>query len=909
MSTTAMNLELVSVFGMGVATAVTGISVAGLVASRSMKGYHASSAPGNHSNNEVVVSAPQTSASAKAQNNNQIQKVSADEDANNAASKDDLAEMLKAMQAQQQPPVGPGGIPEDASALELFCADLTDEARKGNLDPLVGRHEELRRIVHILCRRCKNNPCLLGEPGVGKTAIIEGLAARLVSGDVPPALKGCKLLELDTSALAAGCAMPGDYEERMKRIVTEICSEENSGKVILFIDDIHQIVPIPPNMVNDGGAILKPALGRGQLRCIGCTSVDKFKKTIEQDPGLERRFQQVAVDEPSTQGALSVLRGLRGRYEEYHNVNMSESALLACVEMGKRYVTGRRLPDKAVDLMDEAAANVGMEVSTKNSEFDVIDRQIAQLTREKFQISERRTRQMRLLGGPQSAAGATKDGAKVVEKAQMSETQKNEELMSGAALTIIDEKLAELREARDTAAKEMARDDEDNKAPAAKATAGAIVAKTPLAPNRRTSNVVQVSDVAKVVSRWTGIPANKLNANEKEKLLTLDDQLHSFVVGQHHAVMAVTQAIQRNRMDVAPTGTGPIASFMFLGPTGVGKTELAKALANTLFESAGPSNLVRFDMSEYMEKHAVARLIGAPPGYLGYDEGGLLTDTIRRRPYSVLLFDEVEKAHVDVLNVLLQLLDDGLLTDSKGVVTNFTNCVVIMTSNLGSSEIMKDAIELQARGISVVDSDEAEKDARGDTPKRRQRRERVMEAVRGHFRPEFINRVDDFVMFDPLSQSQIVDVVRMQTKRIAEKAVAQKKLKGLTFTDRAINSLAEFGYEPMYGARPVRRILRVELLQPLSHALLLGQFSHEDSVHVDASESGGLMGAFGGIGGGAATPARRKKRRGKVLGLFGGGGDGEDGFTFSGGNSAGGSIALGGATGECMGLLTLAKAS
>ena len=878
-------------FALGVSAAITGVGVAAVTAARA-NGYAAAlvptpspTPPGDAAASRGGATQGRSEDKGKEKGNKELAKAGKEEEA--GVSKNDLADVLKQMQAQQQPAVGPGGIPEDASALELFCADLTDEARKGNLDPLVGRHPEMRRIIHILCRRCKNNPCLLGEPGVGKTAIIEGLAARLVAGDVPPALKDCKLLELDTAALAAGCAMPGDYEERMKRVVSEICAEENSGKVILFVDDIHQIVPQPPNMVNDGGAILKPALGRGQLRCIGCSSVDKYKKTIEQDPGLERRFQVVNVDEPTSQGAVSVLRGLRRRYEEYHNVSVSESALLACVELGKRYVTGRRLPDKAVDLMDEAAANVSMEVSTKNSEFDIIDRQIAQLTREKFQVMERKGRSgaKKLLAG--SASG---DG----KPSEQSEVAMQEEILSKGMIDELESELKGLREQRETAAKEMAATDAGNASapPAAKDAKGAIVAKAPLAPSRRVSNVVQVSDVAKVVSRWTGIPASKLNANEKEKLLTLDDQLHGFVVGQHHAVVAVTQAIQRSRMDVAPMSTGPIASFMFLGPTGVGKTELAKALATTLFESAGPSNLVRFDMSEYMEKHAVARLIGAPPGYLGYDEGGLLTDTIRRRPYSVLLFDEVEKAHVDVLNVLLQLLDDGMLTDSKGVVTSFTNCVVIMTSNLGSSEIMKDAMELQARGLSVVDSDEAERDARGDTPQRRQRRERVMEAVRGHFRPELINRVDDFVIFDPLSPSQIVDVVRMQTKRIAERAVAQKKLKGLTFTDDAINRLAEFGYEPMYGARPVRRILRVELLQPLSHAMLLGQFTADDEVHVSAAE----VGVFGAI---SSPIAPVRKRRGKVLGLFGGGGN--DGF----GGTAGG--ALGGATGECQGLLTLSK--
>ena len=749
-----------------------------------------------------------------------------------------MRQMQQQMQQMQQQQNG-GGNPEEEelSALERFCTDVTDEAKRGLLDPLVGREEEVRRLIHILCRRTKNNPVLLGQSGVGKTAIVEGLAQRIVNNDVPQALRGAKLLEVDLGAVGAGCQMPGEFEERLTIIVQEVVDASAKGPVVLFIDDIHNLCPAPP-MNNNGAAILKPALGRGLLRCVGATSADKFKKTIEQDAALERRFQQVPVEEPNVDDTVSILRGLRPRYEQHHNIAISEGAVLAAAQLSARYVSGRQLPDKAIDLLDEAAAAVRMMKTNKPDGLDMADRKITQLQKERDQLLRKNAGELAKAGTSNVAAAELQKIAQSlsIEKKSRKELQKkfdnerqiqDEYRRAYANNSFIKRKVqnakmkiaqASQAEAGSVLAGELGRAEAELK----KLEAQLQIAQDEL--NKAESSVIELKDggsmmreevtdgdVAAVVSRWTGVPVAKLVSSEKAKLLQLEAELHQRVIGQEAAVTSVAEAVQRSRADLADPN-GPVASFMFLGPTGVGKTELAKALANYLFNS--DTALVRLDMSEYMEKHSVARLIGAPPGYVGYDEGGMLTDAVRQKPYSVVLFDEIEKAHVDVFNVLLQLLDEGHVTDTQGRNVSFRNCLIIMTSNLGSDEISY--ANKRRNKVNVKDA--------------------VMQHVRSHFRPEFVNRLDEFIVFEPLTHAQIEDIVQLQTRKLSERIDNQRM--NLSLDRSAIEHLARQGYDPAYGARPVRRAIQRELIQPLANAMLRGVFNEDDTILVTADRQG-----------------------------------------------------------------------
>eukprot|EP00878_Enallax_costatus_P019636 GHUV01020719.1.p1 GENE.GHUV01020719.1~~GHUV01020719.1.p1 ORF type:complete len:799 (+),score=193.45 GHUV01020719.1:113-2509(+) len=686
--------------------------------------------------------------------------------------KAELEATMKQMLMPQAPDSG-------ESVLDRFTNDLTAAARRGQLDPMVGRDAELRRVVHILLRRTKNNPVLVGEPGVGKTAMVEGLAQRIVAGDVPPGLLGAALLELDLAALAAGCMMPGEFEERLKAVCVEVA--ESPRKIILFIDDLHNLIPSAAQQgasMVDGSAILKPALARGTLRCLGCISPDKFKKTIERDPGLERRFQLVTVDPPSIEQATSILRGLRPRYERHHGVTISESALLAATQLSTRYISNRYLPDKAIDCLDEAAAQVKMESGSAPEVLDVLNRKVATLRTEEAQLASRageesevsgRSSFLQSLERARGAATSDEAAAKCLQCVR-SQLRELEAQQSVIAAEVAAERQAEdhLQDLRNNVLRlkfevdYARRKDGMPDAPGAEERAmldemeqqlqeaqAAMEAAEGSSSGRYTrSQVVVEADIAKVISKWTGIPISKLVKDERQRLLGLADELHKRIVGQEDAVNAVATAIQRSRADLSDPN-GPIASFMFLGPTGVGKTELAKALAAFLFNTE--EAMVRLDMSEYMEKHSVSRLIGTPPGYVGYEEGGLLSEAVKRKPYSIILLDEVEKAHADVFNVLLQILDDGRVTDNQGHLVSFKNCVIIMTSNLGSAQIFEHL---------PTDSREALKN-------------RVMNEVRTHFRPEFVNRIDEFIVFEPLIRSQIRDIVGLRASALVHRIAAQ----------------------------------------------------------------------------------------------------------------------------------------
>jgi ATP-dependent Clp protease ATP-binding subunit ClpB len=786
------------------------------------------------------------------------------------------AQQAQQAQAQQIAQAAAGGAQgggqagaqpeEELSALERFCTDVTDEARQGMLDPLVGRDDEMRRIIHILSRRTKNNPVLLGQSGVGKTAIVEGLAQRIIAGDVPAPLRNARLLELDLGAVGAGCQMPGEFEERLSIVVSEIVEATQKGPVVMFIDDIHNLCP-PPPAGNNGAAILKPALGRGLLKCIGASTTEKFKKTIEQDAALERRFQQVPVPEPDEAQTVSVLRGLRGKYEQHHAIKINESAVVAAAKLSARYVSGRCLPDKAIDLLDEAAAAVRMQKTMKPEDLDETDRKVAQLTKERDQIRAKLAEEKYKPGAASKIAAACLQGLneslsaeKAKQKKIAGELEKEQKASrdhkrAAADLSFGERRLANAKAKQAAAATNMRRVEEARAKAAAAGDAEAaakveaagkqaendaaradketaelseLVAKAKIEYVRTESEIMAISkdsglmskeevtdaDIAAVVSRWTGVPVAKLVASEKAKLLQLEAELHTRVIGQETAVTSVAEAVQRSRADLSDPN-GPVASFMFLGPTGVGKTELAKALANYLFNS--DTALIRLDMSEYMEKHSVARLIGAPPGYIGYDEGGMLTDAVRQKPYSIVLFDEIEKAHVDVFNVLLQILDEGHCTDTQGRTVSFRNCLIIMTSNLGSDEI-----------------------AFGDKPRRGRRgesiKEKVMGHVRSHFRPEFINRLDEFIVFEPLSHSQIMEIVQLQCNKLAER-VAGQRMK-LELEPSAIDYLARKGFDPTYGARPVKRAIQAELIQVMANQLLRGVFEEDDTIIVSADKDG-----------------------------------------------------------------------
>ncbi|MFS8118674.1 MAG: ATP-dependent chaperone ClpB [Microcoleus sp.] len=690
-------------------------------------------------------------------------------------------------------------------ALEKYGRDLTEAARQGKLDPVIGRDDEIRRTIQILSRRTKNNPVLIGEPGVGKTAIAEGLAQRIITGDVPQSLKDRQLISLDMGALIAGAKFRGEFEERLKAVLKEVM--DSNGKVILFIDEIHTVVGAGATQGSmDAGNLLKPMLARGELRCIGATTLDEYRKYLEKDAALERRFQQVYVDQPTVEDTISILRGLKERYEVHHGVKISDNALVAAATLSTRYISDRFLPDKAIDLMDEAAAKLKMEITSKPEELDEIDRKVLQLEMERLSLQkesnaasidrlERLEKDLANLKESQSGLNAQWQSEKgVIDSIQKIKEQidKTNIEIQQAELKYDLNRAAELKYGTLTELHKQLEEAE------AKLTASQITGKTLLREE------VTESDIAEIISKWTGIPISKLVESEMQKLLHLEDELHQRVIGQDEAVTAVADAIQRSRAGLADPNR-PVASFIFLGPTGVGKTELAKALASYLFDTE--EAIVRIDMSEYMEKHAVSRLIGAPPGYVGYDEGGQLTEAVRRRPYSVILFDEIEKAHPDVFNIMLQILDDGRVTDAQGHTVDFKNSVIIMTSNVGSQYIL---------------------DVAGDEE---QMRSRVMESMRATFRPEFLNRIDEMIIFHSLTKPELRQIVLLQVKRL-EKRLADRKM-SLKLSESAIDFLAEIGFDPVYGARPLKRGIQRELETQMAKGILRGDFVDGDTIFVD----------------------------------------------------------------------------
>ncbi|NJN03996.1 MAG: ATP-dependent chaperone ClpB [Leptolyngbyaceae cyanobacterium RM1_1_2] len=693
-------------------------------------------------------------------------------------------------------------------SLEKYGRDLTQLARLGKLDPVIGRDDEIRRTVQILSRRTKNNPVLMGEPGVGKTAIAEGLAQRIVTGDVPESLRDRKLVALDMGALIAGAKYRGEFEERLKAVLKEVT--DSSGHIILFIDEIHTVVGAGATQgAMDAGNLLKPMLARGELRCIGATTLDEYRKYIEKDAALERRFQQVFVDQPSVEDTISILRGLRERYEVHHGVKISDNALVAAATLSTRYISDRFLPDKAIDLVDEAAAKLKMEITSKPEELDEVDRKVLQLEMERLSLKketdpaslerlERLDKEIADLKEDQHTLNAQwqaeKGSIDHIQSLKEEIDQVNVEIQQAERDYDLN-KAAELKYGKLT---DLQRGLEQAEAQLADAqTSGASLLR---------EEVIE-EDIAEIISKWTGIPVSKLVESEMQKLLHLEDELHHRVIGQDEAVTAVADAIARSRAGLADPNR-PTASFIFLGPTGVGKTELGKALAAYLFDTEDA--MVRIDMSEYMEKHAVSRLIGAPPGYVGYDEGGQLTEAIRRRPYSVILFDEIEKAHPDVFNVMLQILDDGRVTDAQGHTVDFKNSIIIMTSNIGSQYIL---------------------DVVGDDEQYDEMRSRVLEALRSSFRPEFLNRIDEIIIFHALLKSELREIVKLQVRQLA-KRLDDKKM-ALRLSESALDFLVEVGYDPVYGARPLKRAIQRELETQIAKAILRSEFTSGDTIYVD----------------------------------------------------------------------------
>ncbi|MGB6297496.1 MAG: ATP-dependent chaperone ClpB [Rivularia sp. (in: cyanobacteria)] len=693
-------------------------------------------------------------------------------------------------------------------SLEKYGRDLTEAASEGKLDPVIGRDDEIRRTIQILSRRTKNNPVLMGEPGVGKTAIAEGLAQRIIAGDVPQSLKDRKLIALDMGALIAGAKFRGEFEERLKAVLKEVT--ESQGNIVLFIDEIHTVVGAGATQgAMDAGNLLKPMLARGELRCIGATTLDEYRKYIEKDAALERRFQQVYVDQPSVEDTVSILRGLKERYEVHHGVRIADSSLVAAATLSNRYITDRFLPDKAIDLVDEAAARLKMEITSKPEELDEIDRKILQLEMEKLSLQK-------------ESDAASRERLERLEK-ELADFKEEQRALSGQWQSEKDviTKIQSVKEEIDRVNVEIQQAERDydlNRAAELKygkltdlhrqlETAETELSQAQHSGKSLLREEVTEADIAEVISKWTGIPISKLVESEKEKLLHLEDELHNRVVGQDEAVTAVADAIQRSRAGLADPNR-PIASFIFLGPTGVGKTELGKALASYMFDTE--EAMVRIDMSEYMEKHAVSRLIGAPPGYVGYEEGGQLTEAIRRRPYAVILFDEIEKAHPDVFNIMLQILDDGRVTDSQGRLVDFKNTIIIMTSNIGSQFIL---------------------DVAGDNSRYEEMSSRVMEAMRSSFRPEFLNRIDEIIFFHALEKSELRKIVQLQVERLRHR-LSDRKM-SLKLADAALDFLAEVGYDPVYGARPLKRAIQRELETQIAKSILRGEFNDGDTIFVD----------------------------------------------------------------------------
>ncbi len=693
------------------------------------------------------------------------------------------------------------------SALAKYSVDLTERARAGKLDPVIGRDQEIRRVVQVLARRTKNNPVLIGEPGVGKTAVVEGLAQRVVAGDVPDSLKGRRVVSLDLSSMVAGAKYRGEFEERLKAVLNEI--KEAEGQIITFIDELHTVVGAGASGEGamDAGNMLKPMLARGELRMIGATTLDEYREHIEKDPALERRFQQVFVGEPSVEDTIAILRGLRERYEAHHKVRITDGALVAAASLSHRYITARQLPDKAIDLIDEAASRLRMEIDSSPEEIDTLRREVDRMKMEIFAVEKE--------DDPASQQRLTRLRADMADKEETLRGLESRWEAEKAGLNKVGELKTRIDELR-TAADKYQREGDFGRA--SEILYGQIpglekemeaAAKAEEETPRMVSEEVGTSDIAEVVSSWTGIPVGRMMQGEQEKLLHMEERLHERLIGQDRAVKTVSDAVRRSRAGISDPNR-PTGSFLFLGPTGVGKTELAKSLAEFLFDDE--TALVRIDMSEYMEKHSVSRLVGAPPGYIGYEEGGQLTEAVRRRPYSVILLDEVEKAHSDVFNILLQVLDDGRLTDGQGRTVDFRNTILVLTSNLGSQFLSDASLDDHAK------------------------REAVMGAVRQAFRPEFLNRLDDVVMFDPLSMADLGRIVETNLAKLNSR-LAERRIT-IAVTGAGKDWLAMAGFDPIYGARPLRRLMQTTIDDQLARKVLSGQVQEGDTATFDINEAG-----------------------------------------------------------------------